>query len=360
MKKLADKSCQVSPRSHRLFRTLAGLIVLAPSVILAQVDIDVRTPSWRAEVPFTAISGVRELSSGEILVIDAREQRILVLSADGSRQRVIARAGAGPGEVRQPMAALAMTSDSTAVLDAALRRALIFDSQGGVARHVRVPETVGSMAFGAAAMMEGRFLIFPERWSAAGSRTSAVPVLRWEIGGAGLDTVAWIQRAALPAALREPEGVSSSGRVIPYLANDVLVVGTGNVFGILHANPYRLSIYSSAGRLVRTGPVIRITPVRTTEQERSMMPPGWIPAEKPPFTETGHLVDFDGRIWVRRSRVGGASTTTYDVFSADAERVAEISFTDGRFVVGAGVHGVYVVGQSDEGFQYLERYRVRR
>lgn len=332
----------------------------APRSIWAQFGLDARTPTWRAEAPFTSITGVRELSTGEVVVVDAREQRVLLVSSDGLERRIISAAGAGPGEVRQPMGALSMNADSTAVPDAALRRVLVFDPTGKVVRHVRVPETVSAMMFGASALLEGSYFIYPDRWSPVGARAATVPVMRWLLGDANVDTLAWIQRAALPAPLREADAGNPAGRIVPYLPNDVLVSGSGAAFGILHAQPYQVSVHSATGALVRKGPPVSITRVRTSASERSMMPEGWVPAEKPPFTETGHVIDRAGRIWVRRSRLAGSTDTTYDVFSPRGDHLAETTLADGRLVVGAGADGLYVMRQDEEGFQYLERYRMPR
>ncbi|HRQ78251.1 MAG TPA: hypothetical protein PLY94_06595 [Gemmatimonadaceae bacterium] len=341
--------------SHRVVAAVAIAAVL-PGVASAQSRLNLPAPNWQPTAAFTAVAGVRELSNGDVLVIDSQEQQLYVLAADGRTRRSIARGGAGPGEFRAVRALMAMRGDSTALSDAALRRFVIFAPDGRAVQHIQLPEFVGEMALGATELMAGSALVYPARWSGDGARASEVPLLRWRLGASTVDTVGAIRREALPAAMRESGRAAPAGLIVPYLPNDVLVASAAGGFGILSAEPYRLTVYTADGRLVASGRPVPIERVRTSDRERGMMPPGWIPDTKPPFTEMGHFVDAAGRFWVRRSRAAGSTTTTYDVFSPAGEHLGEIPLTDNRRIVGAGARGVYLVRESDEGFQYLERY----
>lgn len=348
-------------RSARLPVQLVAAVAVAtglPGVADAQSRLSLPAPNWQPTAAFTAVVAVRELSNGDVLVIDSQEQQLYVLGADGRTRRNIARAGAGPGEFRAARALMAMRGDSTALSDGALRRFVVFAPDGRAVQHIQLPEFVGEMALGTTALASGSALVYPERWSAVGARATDVPLLRWRLGAASIDTVGAIRRAALPAAMRESGRAAPAGLIVPYLPNDVLVASPAGGFGILSAEPYRLTVYTAEGRLVASGRPVPIERVRTSDRERGMMPPGWIPETKPPFTELGHVVDAAGRFWVRRSRAAGSTTTTYDLFSPAAEHLGEIPLTDNRRIVGAGARGVYLVRESDEGFQYLERYAL--
>lgn len=326
--------------------------------IVAQSRLIPPAPAWQATVEFTSVTAVRELSNGEVLVIDSQEQQLYVLGADGRTRRSIARGGAGPGEFRAARALMAMRGDSTALSDGALRRFVVFAPDGRAVQHIQLPEFVGEMALGATELLAGSALVYPARWSGDGARASEVPLLRWRLGATTLDTVGAIRRAALPPAMRESGRAAPAGLIVPYLPNDVLVASPAGGFGILSAEPYRLTVFNADGRLVASGRPVSIERVRTSDRERGMMPPGWIPETKPPFTELGHVVDAAGRFWVRRSRAAGSTTTTYDVFSPAGEHLGEVPLTENRRIVGAGARGVYLVRESDEGFQYLERYAL--
>lgn len=348
-------------RSARLPVHLVAAVAVAtglPGVADAQSRLSLPAPNWQPTAAFTAVVAVRELSNGDVLVIDSQEQQLYVLDADGRTRRSIARGGAGPGEFRAARALMAMRGDSTVLSDGALRRFVVFAPDGRAVQHIQLPEFVGEMALGTTALASGSALVYPERWSAVGARATDVPLLRWRLGAASIDTVGAIRRAALPAAMRESGRAAPAGLIVPYLPNDVLVASPAGGFGILSAEPYRLTVYTAEGRLVASGRPVPIERVRTSDRERGMMPPGWIPETKPPFTELGHVVDAAGRFWVRRSRAAGSTTTTYDLFSPAAEHLGEIPLTDNRRIVGAGARGVYLVRESDEGFQYLERYSL--
>ncbi|MBK8002988.1 MAG: hypothetical protein IPK12_03350 [Gemmatimonadetes bacterium] len=53
------------------------------------------------ELEYSAISAVRRLPSGEMVVADARSPVIRIFSPDGRRLRTIGREGGGPGGISQ-------------------------------------------------------------------------------------------------------------------------------------------------------------------------------------------------------------------------------------------------------------------
>jgi hypothetical protein len=70
---------------------------------------------------FTAITSIRELSNGQVLVADRGENRIALIDMAGQLSTPVSRTGDGPGEYRGVGWLLALGRDSSLFIDPAAR-----------------------------------------------------------------------------------------------------------------------------------------------------------------------------------------------------------------------------------------------
>lgn len=84
-------------------------------------------------------------SSGELVVLPARAEGLVVLDSTGKFVRVIGRRGSGPGEMQMPTV-LGTRGDSLWLFDRALSRLTVFDARGRFVRSIRLPASgVGTL-----------------------------------------------------------------------------------------------------------------------------------------------------------------------------------------------------------------------
>ncbi len=78
------------------------------------------------------VAGMAVDDSGRVIVYDAMPPRILRFHPNGAFDRIVAREGSGPGEIR--FAALGLFHDTLVVHDATLKRVTVFGPDGTVVR----------------------------------------------------------------------------------------------------------------------------------------------------------------------------------------------------------------------------------
>lgn len=340
----------------RKLRAMTAFVSLVPFVAGAQAISPLGSPVWSTSAELLAVESVRELSTGDLIVLDSRGPALYFVSRDGTSARSLVTLGAGPGEVQRPRGLWALTGDTTAVPDVALRRLLILGPSGEPVRVEPLPDALPEMVFGISELAEGTTAVFPATWSPTAGRSDSVAILRWRLRSTRLDTLGAIHRIRPEAARRGDFPQPPTGLLVPYLPNDVLIASTTGRFAVLNAAQYRVDIYSAAGARLVTGVPYPIARVATTEVERGRMAPGMIPERKPPFTENGHHLDPSDRAWIRRSRRSGDSTYTYDVFSPRGVHERTLVFPDNGRIVAVTARGVYAVDRDDDGFERLRRY----
>ena len=88
---------------------------------------------------YATITDVVFDSSGNILAVDARGRRLIILDTTGQARGVLGRGGAGPGEFRFPYLATVTANGTVVVLDEALNRLTLFDRNLQFVRTVALP-----------------------------------------------------------------------------------------------------------------------------------------------------------------------------------------------------------------------------
>ncbi|MFN8580652.1 MAG: hypothetical protein U0163_06690 [Gemmatimonadaceae bacterium] len=110
-----------------LFRLLALGVVAAPGSVGSQTAERhlAAQPVSRLAESFSEIAGVRELRDGRLILLDAKEQRLVVADFAAGTARPIGHSGQGPGEYGRAIRLVSLPADTTWVVDGAGRRVLV-------------------------------------------------------------------------------------------------------------------------------------------------------------------------------------------------------------------------------------------
>lgn len=362
--------------SRRVRRTAAVALLawLAPMGLGAQDTLLTTGPGVASDEAFTQITGVRVLSTGEILVADRPERRIVRISADLKSAERIGREGNGPGEYASPAGLLALRGDSTLIVDPGSMRLTVLDRDGRAA--------------GSLPMLEGSSLLWPLHASnefvfwhdpdvGRNVRDGRTYVQRLNRRTGARDTVAAL---VVPPQLW-PEN-SFNGWAAPrtaLFARDTYAVGLDGSVIVVRHDPYRVDRVVD-GR-VRAGPV-RVVPrvpvtdadkrewaarfaarrpsLRTEDGRSAQLPPMQVdlarttfPTHFPPFLDEAAQVAPNGDVWVQRALPTRAGRTEYDLFAADGSWRATVRLAPSQRVVAFRGTQVVVSTREDDGLHRL-------
>ncbi len=390
--------------THPLLRAAALLAAIGPAALAAQpAERSLSTPDATFREPFTAVTGVRELRDGRVLVADGRDGTLQLLDLRSGASTPVGRRGAGPGEWGAPTRLHAMPGDSTIMEDALNGRFLLFTPDGRPGPTFRITE--GSPAASASLIgvdPRGRLIMSRERYGAteAAGTAGVIDLLRYDRTTGRAET---IDQLAMPRGERSGAQSMSGGMLLmftnlPLAPRDAAAVHPNAGVAIVRATGYRVEWLRPDGKRVAgpPGPAPRIR-ITSAEQEaflRAQIRPGRImvvgpfpgaasggaapaapklsasevraladpdmtwPAEKPPFQTNGVLAAPNARVWVLRSRAHDDPIPRYDVFDADGRVVQRIVLRANSRVVGFGRGTVFVARTDDDDLQHLEQYRL--
>jgi hypothetical protein len=347
--------------------------------------------------PFSAISGIRELSDGRVVVTDRRDKIVQILDFKSGTAKAVSREGSGPGEYALPSGALPMPNDQTLIVDLLNQRFLLIGPDGKPGETIPMPSLGGvaggmgmSFARPQGSDAQGR-LYFQGTSVQMGGPPAAdsVPVVRWTPGGTTIDTAAWVVGPRTSVS-------SSGGGQMRVTMGMPMVFAPQEAWGVtpdgrvarVTPEPYRALWYAVGGKMT-PGPTVPYTAPKVTEADKkayrerqranpptmimmtrggasgnnaTSMPAASLPepefAEtKPPFAGAASvLVSPDGEIWVNRSRPAGDHTPVYDVFDSAGRLVRKVTLPREHAVTGFGKGSTYVVRTDEDGLQYLVRY----
>jgi len=360
---------------------------------VAQESIPLGSPDAVSAEPRGSISGIRVLPGGSVLVADAVEGRLVLLSPDLTESTIVGREGQGPEEYRQPDGLFALPADSTLMTDLGNGRLAVLAPDGSIVRTEQIAREGEN---------GGMLLVLPRGTDAEGgiwfssrgggprmSFTDSLQVRRIDPKTGESVTVA---KLAPPPMSRSTSGGADNmqERVmpIPFGAEDAWAVGPGGL-AVVRAEPYHVERFRPDGAIV-SGPVVDWDPVpvrgadreewldglsgglmvmvseengrrNTRFQRGGERPPGmdvesfeW-PDTKPAFSSDGVQVDFAGRVWVRRN-VKAGEPALYDVFGPDGRRSGQVRLPPARTLVGFSRDYVYLARTDELDFRWLERY----
>lgn len=260
------------PKLTHLSRNSVAIISLvACRTIAAQPAIPIR-PVGAAEAvskeQIGFLNGVRELSTGEVLVNDAGNRRVFLLDKSLGSPRLIADSSAKTHNMygKRPTLIVPYASDSTLLLDVGARAFLVMTPAGTVTRVMSPPRPndlgfmggngSGNPAFDAAGNLLYRATIMPAfKAPVAGKPYDApimpdsAPILRGNFNTRTADTVAWLRipKMRITVTPIAGGGVTLSPVVNPLANIDDWTVLPDGTIAVLRGQDYHIEWYGNNG-----------------------------------------------------------------------------------------------------------------
>lgn len=374
-------------------------LLAATAAPMAGQEVRLDDPEATYNEAFSVVQTVRELPDGRVLVADPLGQALVALDMDAGVADTLGRVGQGPREYRQPDAVWPLPDGRTLLVDLGNGRLteLGADLSFGDTR----PYTVGEIGPGRDLVLaipqgvDGEGRLYFRSFGAMGGggmMADSAWVLRLDPATDQVDSVARfkveertrqssggpdnqnVSIQPIPLSPADAWGIAADGRVFVARVGDFSGewVGPDGSRTRGPANDYRpVSIgqaekeawdeerVTSGGGLQMQVEVVNgsmsMSASRGGQSADDNLDQYQWPEDMPPFYDDRIPVDPMGRAWVRR-HVEAGEAPTYDLFGADATRVAQVTLMPGRRVVGFGDGAVYVVYADEFGLQYLERH----
>lgn len=320
-------------------------------------------PTWIAPEPFTAVTALRELPGGGVLIADFDDEAVFLVAPAGQSVRRIGRSGAGPNEYRTPRRLVPLPGDSTLLLDRDGHRYLIIDPLGRIVSTQQFPPSVGTDAeFVRGADRDGR-IYFTEGFLPRSPGGSMVVIKRWDRRTGYVDSVASVMAPnPTPVTRTLPGGQKVVvRRLMPYSPQDDWVVAPSGRIALIRASPYRVDWREVDGRIT-TGVPVNYAAVRVTDADKKLREPNGppfqleYPATKPAFREGGVLVDDQDRVWVRRERAASAGQVTWDAFDGRGRHLGTMLLPVSKQIIGITSRFIYVVRTDEDDLRWVEAY----
>ncbi len=375
-------------RPHIAPALVAAALSITSGGLHAQTLVRLDRPERTLSEPFSFVRGVRELSSGKLLIADWIENRVVLADFGADDCTEVVTEGPGPQEMRLPMGLLRHRGDSTLLIDLGNNRVSVLAPSGRVAYSVLAEAPGVGGVRGTTASGEWYFAIPAWAEGPAALADDSVRIVRWRPGGDDRRRVAVVQGTRW----RKDRSPAMQPRIptVGYAAQDGWAVTPSGALVLVRATPYRLEVIGADGARI-AGPPVSVTPRPVTledkrrfvrefsagsaqsgrgpdggmgrapladaaEVARQLETTEWA-ATHPPFDAGAVLVDTKDRVWVGRSAVPG-EPRLYDVFDLSGRRELAVEIRAGRRIAHVGAQGVYVVAEDEDGVQTIERYRV--
>ena len=327
---------------------------------------------------FTNISSVRELATGNLLVADRAERRVVLVEWKSPGAQTIGRRGAGPGEYEGVGWVFPIGTDSTLFMEAPMPRyhMLVGAEFARTYGAVDFGLSTGHIATGAAG---SHILAIAPQYTRRGRSTissadSLVAVL-FDIRTGRPDTVAVLKgTGGVGRYVGKPSG-NRLGFILtrnPLVTQDESVVFSDGWIAVLSADPYQIAWRTPNGEWSRHSlPYERIA---VNEREkcaalRRMMRlrdecmarelegwPEFLPAFELSAFRMPVLAASYGQVAVLRLRRSGAAETVYDIVNRQGKLTCQLRLAANEHIVGFGSASIYSVATDDMDLQALRRH----
>jgi hypothetical protein len=379
-------------------RCAAVSLALLPAAVTAQSVV----PRVRAErmavfaETFSQVRGVRELSSGKVLVTDWVEERLAVLESAGGSAIAVGRVGSGPQEYRLPAQLLPLPGDSTLLVDQGNARLAVVGPDLTIRR--TMPARAGGAPYeiaprGVDADGDLYFVIPPWTMGPNAPTGDSADLARWDPRRDNVVVVARLKGAERPSWQREGRPRRTPGiPMVAFAPQDAWAVAPDGRIAVVRAADYHVEWLHPDGAIQR-GPAYAYPPLPVTEADKRAFVRtflesspmsgrgeggglGHTPAEfrsperieeairtnefadrLPYFRAGGAWIASDGGLWVERSAPHGGEPVL-DVFDEDGTLRYQVLLPRDRRVVGFGRGVLYAVMTDTDGLETLERYRL--
>ena len=329
---------------------------------------------------FEALTSVRELRDGRLLLTDRRQQRLVLANIATGQVSTIGRRGQGPGEYGSAPQVYQLRGDSSLLVARTQRRWLLLDGASIVA----------TLPPDAAALRETRSVVIGTD-TLGRILTTRTPPLQPGVTVIGkgdslalllvdratgrADTIARLRRMPSRSTLSvDAQGreTASSYDVIGLMpTEEVATIFPDGTVAVARLDPFRIDWRFPNGTWVR-GDSIAIRPVAIdTRQKRWYMQviagneapkapetlSGWPEAFPPFFSSSVPLIPAaDGRLLIRRSRDADHQGYRYLVVDRRGQVSGEITIASNQAILGFGRSHVFVASTDNDGVQTLRRY----
>lgn len=337
------------------------------------------TPEGQAPHEYLEIAALRVLPNGELLVADARDERLFRFSPSTGERRPIGRKGSGPGEYLGALALVALRADTTVFPDMANGRWHLLVGERIVATWSAEHPWVARVRGGLTGADDRGHLYLRRRLSAATTigpfRADSLALVRFSTETSREDTIVRLRSrpssgASSRAAQANPLAAQAFG--IPMLVGEQALAYPDGWVATVRLNPYRVEWLSPSGTVVR-GPSIPVQTIKVTEeekaafQEREQRDLGrpvrvssshpW-PEEADPVEDAALVAAADGALWVRLRSPAKDSTVTYQVIGRDGRVRMQVVMPRDLRVLALSSGRAYVRTIDDDGYHRLEWYRI--
>lgn len=371
---------------------VAGLTV--PASGIAQQTVTLGEPTAKSDDGFSAISGLRELADGSLLVADGLENQLLHVAPDLDTATPIGREGAGPDEYRTPDALYALAGDSTLMVDLGNGRLATLAPDGTI---VRTHPIAGGDGPAMTIMMPGAVDedgdVYFQKMGPPGSDgpPDSAAVARFD---PSTERTVEVARVKLPAMKQQSSGSANARQEViqpvPLSPQDAWTATSDGRFVVARQDDrsYWLEFFGPDG--TTRGPAIGYEPLRVRRADKE----AWIaslsgalgvsvenengrvrtsfsrgggpeadpddfewPDTKPAFPDGALRAAPDGRFWLERN-VPAGEPRRFDVLDGNGRRLAIVRLPADRRLEGFGRDALYLSRTDDLDFVWLERYRL--
>jgi hypothetical protein len=331
---------------------------------------------------FGQLSNVVELDSGRVVFADTRDKLFLAaafgsgkLDTLGKRVEAI-QADAAPGEYKFPGWVARLAGDTVALVDFSALRTTLWSEQGRPIRVLSIANTGGSVpvlvydTMGHGYKIDYKTMLYSEPGQA--TRPDSIPVLRIELGGGKVDTVARLSAPELGDAVFGEQKQQAAKVFAP---NDFFGVLANGTAWVARGRENRVEWRALDGSWSRgksrkyTGqPVTQADKDRVLAQVREQGKQYGMPQDLPiqyPFADTKPPFDFalgrpNGEVWLQRPRTQEDAALVYDVYNRRGAWRREVRFPAGASLAGFGERGaIYASVKNEDGTRTVGRYRLR-
>ena len=366
-----------------------GLLILTPCAwALAQQAAETVAPAGSIERGFTRVAGVRELTGGRAIVVDASDRTVFIVDFRTGSVAPIGRPGAGPGEYAAPSRVFALDGRRSAILDAGNGRLAIVDSAGRPAGSIslRAANTGSTLPPSVEATDERGYRYGLAQAVKGTSLTDSAAIERWTDSSRKRDTVGFLPvQHRVGASVHAGMVVSPAANAAPFATGPQWAIAPDGRVAVVTANPYQVAFYDASARR-SSGPPLMVSPVRVTEGEKQTWrseqrrprsatvvgrgtrqenqvvqaeyrePDSW-PEYLPPFLPGAIRFAPDGILWIERTTKAG-DPPTFDLVDAQSRIVRRIQIPAGARLVGLGAGAAYAVTVDQDDLERLRRYAI--
>jgi hypothetical protein len=217
--------------------------------------------------PFSAILGIRELSTGQVLISDRIEMMIAQLDFQSGTYEQLGRQGAGPGEFQMPGALYALPGDSTLMADIMNRRFNVILPDGRLSNEtIPLRHPAGYPIFPRGIDHAGHIYFDLAGMMLPGLEESAVqglaPILRWDRAGAAVDTVGFVHFPPMEPAGPGEGRISIGGGA--FEPQDDWAVTADGMVGVVRYQDYHVEWIAGDGAAT-SGPPVDLEPVKLSK-----------------------------------------------------------------------------------------------